>query len=96
MSLRRTPFHRVLHRPHLLLGGERELVMMTAFVAGALPSPRSTWWPPSSAVLWFGCLAALRRMAKADPQMSRVYVAAAPLPGLLPCPLPPLPGPLAC
>jgi type IV secretion system protein TrbD len=75
VSLRRTPFHRVLHRPHLLLGGERELVMMTAFVAGALGfAALNGVAAVIAAVLWFGCLAALRRMAKADPQMSRVYV----------------------
>jgi type IV secretory pathway TrbD component len=75
VSLRRTPFHRVLHRPHLLLGGERELVMMTAFVAGALAfAALNVVSAVVAAVLWFGCLGALRRMAKADPQMSKVYV----------------------
>lgn len=75
MSLRRTPFHRVLHRPHLLLGGERELVMMTAFVAGALAfAALNIVAAITAAVLWFGCVGALRRMAKADPQLSRVYV----------------------
>ena len=36
MSLRRTPFRRVLHRPNLFLGGERELTLSTAVVAVAL------------------------------------------------------------
>lgn len=75
MSLRRTPFHRVLHRPALLLGGERELVMMTAFVAGALGvAALNAVAAVIAALLWFGCLAALRRMAKADPQLSRIYI----------------------
>jgi type IV secretory pathway TrbD component len=75
VSLRRTPFHRVLHRPALLLGGERELVMMTAFAAGALGfAALNGVAAVIAAALWFGCLASLRRMAKADPQMSRVYV----------------------
>ncbi len=33
MSLRRTPFHRVLYRPALWLGGERELTGSTAVIA---------------------------------------------------------------
>ncbi len=75
MSLRRTPFHRVLHRPALLLGGERELVMMAAFVAGALGvAALNAVAAAIAALLWFGCLAALRRMAKADPQLSRIYI----------------------
>jgi type IV secretion system protein TrbD len=75
VSLRRTPFHRVLHRPALLLGGERELVMMTAFVAGALAfAALNGVAAVTAAVLWFGCVGALRLMAKADPQMSKVYV----------------------
>jgi type IV secretion system protein VirB3 len=36
MSLRRLPFHRVLHRPALFLGGERELALMTLIIAGGL------------------------------------------------------------
>jgi len=33
VSLRRTPFHRVLYRPALWLGGERELTGSTAVIA---------------------------------------------------------------
>ena len=36
MSLRRLPFHRVLHRPALFLGGEREPALMTLIIAGGL------------------------------------------------------------
>jgi len=36
MSMRRLPFHRVLHRPALFLGGERELALMTLIIAGGL------------------------------------------------------------
>ena len=75
MSLRRTPFHRVLHRPSLFLGGERELVLMTAIIAGALAVTGQN--APSFVVatlLWFGCIGIFRAMAKADPQMSKVYL----------------------
>jgi type IV secretion system protein VirB3 len=74
MSLRRTPIHRALHRPKLLLGAERTPVLMlglgtlgvafialnfVAFVVGGLS--------------WVVCLGLLRRAAKADPDMSRVF-----------------------
>ena len=36
VSLRRLPFHRVLHRPSLFLGGEREPALMTLILAGGL------------------------------------------------------------
>ncbi len=36
VSLRRTPFFRVLHRPRLFLGGEREPTLMMAIVAAGL------------------------------------------------------------
>ena len=38
MSLRRLTFHRVLHRPSLFLGGEREPALMTAVIAGGSES----------------------------------------------------------
>lgn len=74
-GLRRTPLHRALHRPNLILGGERELVLFTALLAGALVGVALS--PIAIAVgaaVWFGCVGLLRRMAKADPQMSRVYL----------------------
>lgn len=75
MSLRRTPFRRVLHRPNLFLGGERELTLSTAIVAAALAVMGQNLIALGVAVLlWFGCIGVLRAMAKADPQMSKVYV----------------------
>jgi type IV secretory pathway TrbD component len=74
-ELRRTAFHRALHRPHLFLGGERELVMTTALLAGGLAlSAQNGVATAVSAAVWFGLIALLRMMAKADPQMSRVYL----------------------
>lgn len=73
-GLRRTPLHRALHRPSLILGGERELVLFTGLVAGGLSF--SALNLPAFIVaicVWFGCLYMLRMMAKADPVMSKVY-----------------------
>lgn len=75
MSLRRTPVPRVLHRPNLVLGGERELTLMTAIVAGGLGvTGQNIPTATVAALLWFGLLPLFRWMAKADPRMSVVYV----------------------
>jgi type IV secretory pathway TrbD component len=75
VSLRRTPFFRVLHRPRLFLGGEREPTMMMAIVAAGLAvSGQNVVTLIVAAVLWFGCIGVFRQVAKSDPQMSRVYM----------------------
>lgn len=75
MSLRRLAFHRVLHRENLFLGGEREPALMTAIIAGGLAvSGMNAVSFVVGSVLWFAALPALRWMAKADPQMTRVYL----------------------
>lgn len=75
MSLRRTPFFRVLHRPRLFLGGEREPTLMMAIVAAGLAvSGQNLVTFAVAALLWFGCIGIFRQIAKADPQMSRVYL----------------------
>jgi len=75
MSLRRLPFHRVLHRPALFLGGERELALMTLIIAGGLAASGMNL--VSFAVggcLWFCSIPVFRWMAKADPHMTKVYI----------------------
>lgn len=75
MTLRRTPFRRVLHRPKLFLGGERELTLSTAIVALALAvTGQNLVALGVAALLWSGCIGVFRVMAKADPQMSKVYL----------------------
>lgn len=74
-GLRRTPLPRALHRPNLLLGGERELVLFTALLAGGLAvTAVNAVAAVVATVVWFGCIGLLRRMAKADPRLSRVYL----------------------
>lgn len=74
MSLRRIPFHRVLHRPNLILGGERELVLFTALLTGGLAvTAQNVLATVVSLLIWVVCIGFLRKMAKADPQMSRIY-----------------------
>ena len=75
MSLRRLSFHRVLHRPSLFLGGEREPTLMTLIVAGGLAiSGMNTVSFLVGGALWFSAIPALRWMAKTDPQMTKVYL----------------------
>ena len=74
-GLRRTPIRRVLHRQNLLLGGERELVLMTLIVCGGLAvAGMNVPSFASAAIIWFGSIVLFRQMAKSDPQMTRVYM----------------------
>lgn len=72
---RLTPFHRALHRPQQIMGGERELMLFSMLVAGGLAiSAMNLVAAVMGGVIWLVCAYALRRMAKADPNMSKVYV----------------------
>jgi len=75
MALRQTPFYRVLYRPPLVLGGEREPVLVTLVIAvGLAISGFNVASLVMAAVLWFGGIAGFRLMAKADPYMTNVYL----------------------
>ncbi len=74
VSLRKTAIHRSLHRPQIIFGGERELMLFSMLVAGGLTvSAMNLVATGIGAVIWGCCVYGLRRMAKADPQMSKVY-----------------------
>jgi len=73
--LRQTPFHRALHRPQQIMGGERELMLFSMLVAGGLIiSAMNLIATLIGLVLWLVCVQGLRLMAKADPDMSKVYI----------------------
>ena len=75
MALRRIAFYRSLARPQLLLGAERELVLVTAMLAAALVfAAQSLFAAIAGCTLWGGGLYVLRRMAQSDPAMSRIYL----------------------
>lgn len=64
-----------MHRPNLLMGGERELMLFTLLITGGLAM--SALNLPAflvGGVVWICVAGALRMMAKADPMMSQVYV----------------------
>jgi type IV secretory pathway TrbD component len=75
VALARTPIYRATTRSQLLMGGERTLVLSTAMLAAMLIFSGGTLISATVGVFaWFGGLFGLRQMAKADPEMSRVYL----------------------
>ncbi len=73
-SLDRSRIHRALSRPNLLLGADRELVLLTGLAAAILIFVVLTWYAALfGGAIWIVVVAALRMMAKADPMMRRVY-----------------------
>lgn len=67
--------HQSINRPNLLMGGDRELVLFAAMLAGILAFALMTWWGiVLGALLWPSAVVVLREMAKADPHMRDVYV----------------------
>jgi len=75
MPLARARIHRAGVRPHLFLGGDRELVLFTGLIAFALTVPSFQWASIATGItLWLVALYLLRQMAKADPLMRHVYL----------------------
>lgn len=72
---RRIPIHRSLNRPHLLIGGERELVQFSALIAALIVlSAMNLVSLGSGLIFWTLAIAVLIRMGRADPELSKVYV----------------------
>lgn len=73
--MRTLPIHQSLHRHNHVLGAERELVMTSGLISLLVGVGGLTLVSMISAALfWLAALFALRRMAKADPQMSKVWL----------------------
>jgi type IV secretory pathway TrbD component len=74
-SLVRSRIHRALSRPNLLMGADRELVLLTGLAAVILIFVVLTWYAALFGIaIWLVTVAALRMMAKSDPLMRRVYL----------------------
>lgn len=74
VPLIRSRIHRALSRPSLLLGGDRELVLVTGLATAILVFVILNWLAAFFGVIgWILAIAALRAMAKADPMMRQVY-----------------------
>ncbi|MBS4005977.1 MAG: conjugal transfer protein TrbD [Afipia sp.] len=74
-NLHPSRIHRALSRPNLLLGADRELVLMTGLAAVILIFVVLTWFSVLLGLLvWSGIVGILRMMAKVDPMMRQVYL----------------------
>ena len=72
---RRIPIHRSLNRPALILGGERDLVLMTMVISVLIAFTASSLIQLAVAdVFWLTVHYLLVQMASRDPLMSRVYM----------------------
>jgi type IV secretion system protein VirB3 len=72
---RTVPIHLSLIRPILLMGAERELVLISAIIAAVLVmSLERPLFAVVGVVFWALTVGALQRAAKNDPLLSRVYL----------------------
>jgi type IV secretion system protein VirB3 len=72
---REITIHQSANRPNQILGGDRELVLISILIAVALGFSLATWWGiVLSIAYWIGSIALFQRMGKADPMMRRVYM----------------------
>jgi type IV secretion system protein TrbD len=67
--------HQSCNRHNLLLGCDRELVLLLALLAAMLIFALVTWWGIVAGILlWLGAVGVLSRMGKADPMLRHVYI----------------------
>jgi len=73
--LKSVKVHSALNKPNLLLGGERELMLIVGLFAAVMVFIAMTWQTFILGVtIWIILSMLLRMMAKADPMMSKVYL----------------------
>src|SRR3954468_22568407 len=67
--------HQSGNRPNQLMGGDRELVLVSLLTSVALAFSLASWWGIGVSVVWYvGAMAVLKRMGKADPLLRQVYM----------------------
>jgi len=67
--------HQSCNRHNLLLGCDRDLVLLSALLSAMLIFALVTWWGVVAGIaLWIASIAVLSRMGKADPMLRQVYV----------------------
>src|SRR5262249_54923775 len=72
---REIPIHQSANRPHLILGGDRELVLFAGLTAACLAfTLASLTGIVVGLVIWLASVAVLSRMGKADPMLRHVYL----------------------
>lgn len=74
-KLKSIKVHAALNKPNLLLGGERELMLIVGLFSAVMVFIAMTWQTLIIGVtLWITLSMLLRMMAKADPMMSKIYL----------------------
>lgn len=72
---REITIHQSANRPNQILGGDRELVLVSVLVAVSLAfSLASLWGVGLSVGFWVSAVAVFQRIGKADPMMRHVYM----------------------
>jgi type IV secretion system protein TrbD len=72
---RETLIHQSTNRPHLILGGDRELVLLAGLTAACLAFTLASLTGIAVGLLvWLIAVAVLSRMGKADPMLRHVYL----------------------
>src|SRR5215467_6194912 len=72
---RETVIHQSANRPNQILGGDRELVLVTILVSVSLAFSLATLSGFALALaFWIGAIGVLQRMGKADPMLRQVYM----------------------
>ena len=72
---RQTTIHPSVHRPRLILGADRELVIFIGLISAILVFALVTWWSiPLGIGVWLLGVALLVRMGKEDTMMRKVYL----------------------
>lgn len=67
--------HQSANRPQLVLGGDREMVLLSALMAAMLIFALVTWWGVvAGLLLWVSAVAVLSRLGKADPMLRQIYI----------------------
>ena len=72
---RELTIHPSMHRPRLILGADRELVIFVGLISAILVFALATWWTILAGILlWLAGVALLVRMGKEDLLMRNVYL----------------------
>ena len=74
-SPRETVIHQSANRPHLILGGDRELVLFSGLTAACVAFTVATWWSVViGIVFWLTAVTVLAKIGKADPLLRHAYL----------------------
>jgi len=74
-GLKAVKIHSALNKPNLLMGAERELILLVGLFSAMMVFIAMTWQTfIVGIIMWVILSTLLRMMAKADPQMSKIYL----------------------